>query len=89
MQTSSKYTEYLFRYEKGSLFLTERCLENSAMTVTANLIGPFDKAKNISFLGDNIENVWYTTIVAFGREYPYSLAGVECCQPVSAIAFFI
>ena len=43
----------------------------------------------IYFLGDNIENVWYTTILAFGREYGYSLAGIECCQPVSAMAFFI
>ena len=35
------------------------------------------------FTGDNLENVWYTTIVAFGREYAFSLAGIECCQPVS------
>lgn len=37
----------------------------------------------ICLTGDTIENVWYTTIVAFGREYAFSLAGIECCQPVS------
>ena len=33
-------------------------------------------------LGDNLENVWYTSIIAFGREYAFSLSGIECCQPV-------
>lgn len=40
-------------------------------------------------IGDNLENIWYTTILAFGREYAFSLAGVECCQPVSPGAFTI
>ena len=44
----------------------------------------FYKLTCLSFLGDNLENIWYTTILAFGREYAYSLAGIECCQPVSA-----
>ena len=44
----------------------------------------FCKLTCLSFLGDNLENIWYTTILAFGREYAYSLAGIECCQPVSA-----
>jgi len=41
--------------------------------------------KILSPNGDNLENVWYTTILAFGREYAYSLAGIECCQPGSTI----
>ena len=39
---------------------------------------------HILISGENVENVWYTTIIAFGREYAFSLAGIECCQPVSA-----
>jgi len=41
--------------------------------------------KILSPNGDNLENVWYTTIVAFGREYAFSLAGIECCQPKATI----
>lgn len=41
--------------------------------------------KILSPNGDNLENLWYTTIIAFGREYAFSLSGIECCQPRGTI----
>lgn len=33
--------------------------------------------------GRQIEGIWHTAIVAFGREYFFGSAGIQSCPPVS------
>ena len=40
----------------------------------------------LSIVGKQLDGIWHTSIVIFGREYFYGGGGIESCQPVSRIA---
>lgn len=38
----------------------------------------------VFFVGKQIDGIWHTGIVVFGKEYFYGgMGGIECCAPVS------
>ena len=35
------------------------------------------------FVGRQIEGIWHTGVVAYGREYFFGGGGIQSCEPVS------